>query len=293
MKRIIACISMILILSVLFGSAIFAGTLNITDITPSDGETGKHPQNMAVKVSFDQNMIDEAIIASNKAFFSIKNASGVSQQFEIIYSADKYPGQLWLVLEQPLESNTEYKVEVLPGVRSAKGDVLEKGLATTFRTRNTDTDAKVSLGLMAAMMIFMFSATSKAAKKTAEKDSFESSGKIKEENLNPYKLAKIKGISLEEATAYVEKEKTKIAKKEQKLEEERKRIEAERAAEIAAIEEELLAAERADGKYHVSRPHSILDAGGKIPKSVVKKNKQRREAAKAEEKSRAKSKKKK
>lgn len=289
MKRIITFISMILILSALFASAAFAGALNVTDITPRDGEGGKHPQNMAVKVTFDQDMISEAAIEANKAYFRITDSNGVDQPFEIIYSADKYPKQLWLVLEQSLESNIEYTVKILPGIKSAEGGVLEEGMTTTFHTRNTDTDGKISLGLMVAMMVFMFGATSKAARKATEKESFEASGKIKEENLNPYKLAKIKGISLEEATAYVEKEKAKIAKRERKLEEERQRLEEERAAEIAAIEEELRAAEREAGTYRVSAPRSIKEAGGRIPRSVVKKNKAKREAAKAAERAAGKS----
>lgn len=284
MKRITALISLILILTVFSSTVVFASGLTVTDITPKDGETGKQPQNMAVKVTFSQDMMDETAIAANKAFFRIKNAQGVDQAFEIMYSAEKYPDQLWLVLEQTLESDSEYSVEILPGVISAKGDTLNEGMTTTFKIRNTATDAKVSMGLMAVMMIFMFSATSKAAKKTAEKESFETSGKIKEENLNPYKISKIKGISLEEATAYVEKEKAKIAKREQKLEEERRRIEAEKAAEMEAIEAELQAAEHSEGKFRVAGPHSVKDAGGRVPRAIVKKNKARREAEKAAEK---------
>lgn len=287
MKRITALISMILILAVYTGSAVFASGLTVTDITPKDGETGKQPQNMAVKVTFSQEMMDEKAIDSNKAFFKIRDAQGTDQPFEIMYSAEKYPDQLWLVLEQTLESDSEYTVEILPGVLSAEGGTLDRGMTTTFKTRNTATDAKVSLGLMAVMMVFMFSATSKAAKKSAEKESFETSGKIKEENLNPYKIAKVKGISLEEATAYVEKEKAKIAKKQRKLEEERLRLEEEKAAELAAIEAELQAAERAEGRFRVTGPRSVKEAGGKIPRSIVKKNKARREAAKAAEKAKS------
>ncbi|MDD2295101.1 MAG: hypothetical protein PHW61_04155, partial [Eubacteriales bacterium] len=102
MKRITALISLILILTVFTGTTIFASGLVVTDITPKDGETGKQPQNMAVKVTFSQDMMDETAIAANKHFFKIKDAQGVDQPFEIMYSADKYPNQLWLVLEQTL-----------------------------------------------------------------------------------------------------------------------------------------------------------------------------------------------
>ena len=293
MKRITALLSLILILAAVMSPMAFASGLEVTNVTPADGETGKQPQNMAVKVTFSEDMMDEGAISRNKSKFKITDEKGVQQPFEIIYSKEKYPNELWLVLESTLESDAEYKVEIMPGIVSALGNSLDSGINTTYKTRNTSTDSKVSLGLMVVMMAFMFIATSKATKKAVEKDNFEASGKIKEENLNPYKIAKIKGISLEDATAYVEKEKAKIAKREQKLEEERIRKEAEKAAEIAAIEEELSAAEQKSGNYKVSAPKSIKAIGGRVPKSVIKKNREKREAAKAAGKAKAKNKKKK
>ncbi|NCB42751.1 MAG: hypothetical protein EOM59_09040 [Clostridia bacterium] len=284
MKRITALLGIILVLAIAMSPMAFASGLEIEKITPADGETGKQPQNMAVKVTFSENMMDEKAILKNKSKFKITDDEGVVQPFEIMYSAEKFPNELWLVLETTLESDTEYQVEIIPGILSATGSTLDTPMNTTFKTRNTATDAKVSLGLMGVMMLFMFSATSKSAKKAAEKSSFEESGKIKEENLNPYKLAKIKGISLEEATTYVEKEKAKIAKRQQKLEEEKRKMEAERAAEQLAIEEELKAAEGSLENYKVAKPASVKAAGGKIPKSVIKKNRERREAAKMAEK---------
>ena len=57
MKRITAIITLILLLTVFASSAVFASGLTVTDITPKDGETGKQPQNMAVKVTFSQDMM--------------------------------------------------------------------------------------------------------------------------------------------------------------------------------------------------------------------------------------------
>lgn len=295
MKRITALLGIILILAIMMTPMTFASGLEIMKITPADGESGKQPQNMAVKITFSESMMDEAAILRNKSKFKITDEEGAVQPFEVMYSEIKFPNELWLVLEKTLESDTEYKVEIMPGIVSAEGNSLDTPMNTTFKTRNTATDAKISLGLMAVMMVFMFSATSKSAKKAAEKNSFEESGKIKEENLNPYKIAKLKGISLEDATTYVEKEKAKIAKKEQKLEQEKKKLEAERAAELIAIEKELEAAERSSGNYKVAKPASIKTAGAKIPRSVIKKNQDRREAQKAAEKAKinAKNKKKK
>lgn len=293
MKRIVAVLSLILILAAVMSPMAFASGLEITNITPADGETGKQPQNMAVKITFSENMMDDIAISKNASKFKITDLKGVQQPFEVIYSKEKYPNELWLVLKGNLESDAEYKFEIMPGIVSAEGNTLDSGMSTTFKTRNTATDAKVSFGLMIVMMVFMFAATAKSTKKAAEKDSFEASGKIKEENLNPYKIAKIKGISLEDATAYVEKERAKIAKKEQKLEEERLKREAEKAAELAIIEAELDAAESSSDNYKVSGPKSIKTVGGRVPRSVIKKSKEKREAAKAAEKDKNKNKRKK
>ena len=64
-------------------------------------------------------------------------------------------------------------------------------------------------------------------------------------------------------------------------EETRKREEAKRA-EMAAIEAELDAQEAAArhaANYQVKGPRSIKAAGGTVPRSVIKKNKAKREAA--------------
>ena len=66
-------------------------------------------------------------------------------------------------------------------------------------------------------------------------------------------------------------------------------VEAEVAAAQRRLEEEYEAARHANN-YQVKGPRSIKDAGVAVPRSVVKKNKAKREAAKAAEKARAKKK---
>ena len=69
MKRITALLGLILILAIMMSPMTFASGLEITKITPADGETGKQPQNMAVKITFSENMMDEAAILKNKSKF--------------------------------------------------------------------------------------------------------------------------------------------------------------------------------------------------------------------------------
>ena len=56
MKRTGIVLTLILILAMLFAPLCYAGGLSVVKVTPSDGEKGKQPQNMAVKVTFSENI---------------------------------------------------------------------------------------------------------------------------------------------------------------------------------------------------------------------------------------------
>ncbi|MCQ2561229.1 MAG: Ig-like domain-containing protein [Clostridia bacterium] len=292
MKRKISVLCIALAILLMSFSTAFASGLEIVKTSPEDGSSGFQPKNMAVKFTFSENMMDEAAIAANKDKFTIKDPEGAAQPFDLVYNAEKYPNELWLVLENELGSNTEYTVTVLPGVKSASGSTLSEGMDFMFKTRNLSTDGKISMGLMMVMMFVMFGATSKAAKKAQEEADPKAAIKTAETaaNLNPYKIAKERNISLDEAKAIVAKEKEKLDKKKAKEEETRIRKEEKRAAQIKAIEEELEedssyldAVLREEGIYRVAGPKSVKAAGGRIPRSVRQKKEARRkaEAAKA------------
>jgi len=269
------------------GSLAFASGLTVEGITPADGSKGYQPQNMAIKVRFNETMTDSAANASK---FSVTDPEGKTIPFELVYSEKKYPDELWLVLSEDLTSNTEYTVNIASGVVSASGATLDNGQTTTFRTRNTTIDNYISMGFMVVFMVFMFWSTSKAAKKAAEKADPIAAERAAIAQMNPYKMAKERNISVEEAQAIINKEKEKFAKKQAKAEEEARKREEAKRAEMAAIEAELDAQEEAArhaANYHVKGPRSVKEAGGTIPRSVVKKNKAKREAAEKAERAKA------
>ena len=300
MKRTAFVLSLILIVSALFAPLAFAdgepsltaaGGLQIVSTTPRDGETGKQPQNMAVKFKFSENMMDESAIAANKQYFSVTDATGSAIGFDIVYNADKYPDELWLILEDTLESNSEYTCTAKAGVASASGNTLASDYTFTFKTRNTKVDNTVSTILMFAMMGFMMFTTVRSAKKMAEEQAAKAKGLPADEdkNLNPYKLAKEKNISVEKANAIVEKEKAKQAKKLAKHEADKAKYAADYDEQVKKFEAEIRAemeAERRANNYHVKKPASLKAAGGTVPKSVLRANKKKREA-KAKEAARA------
>ena len=260
----------------------FAAGLEITNISPKNGETGKQVQNMAIKLTFSENMMDANAIEANASLISIKDGEGNEVPFEIAYSEEKYPDQLWLIIRETLTANTEYTVEILPGVASASGSTLGQTVTSTFKTRNTSADGYINMGLMFAMLAVMFLSTRQAMKKADEQGAGGKAPAAVYEEMNPYKLAKEKGITVDEARKIIDSRREKQAKNAAKAEASRSKQDEAMAAEIAAqqkrLEEEYEAARRASN-YHVKSSGSVVSRGLECPKAIVRMNRKKREAA--------------
>ncbi len=301
-KRLPALLAAVLII-LASAANVFAAGLEIVDISPADGSKGYQPANMAVKIRFNEDMMSESAIAANQGKFSITDPAGTSLAYDIVYNAAKYPDELWLVLQNDLEADTEYTVTIQPGIVSSSGSTLAEGMTTTFNTRNTRNDGFISMGLMVVLMVVMFGMTARAARKAQEKEDPKAAEKALADSLNPYKLAKQKGISVEEAQALVAKEREKLEKQKAKAEAERIRREELKAEERKKMEEELeffgkddaaMKRElRSEGIYLVKGPKSIREAGGRIPRSVRQRNEAKRRKAAEKAKNATKNKKKK
>ena len=161
MKRTAAILSIILILAMVLCPMAYAAGLEITKVVPNDGEKGKQPQNMAVKVTFNEKMDDRE---SNAAYFSVKASDGTEIPFQAVHS-DKYPNELWVVLDETLASDTEYSFTAKAGLQSASGNTLGTDFTSSFKTRNVKTDSLISMLMMFGMMGFMFFASSKAERR--------------------------------------------------------------------------------------------------------------------------------
>ena len=289
MRKRFPALLMAVLIVLASASLAFASGLEIVDISPADGSKGYQPANMAVKIHFSEDMMDEDAIAANAGKFAITDAEGTEQPYDIVYNAEKYPDELWLVLQGDLVADSEYTVTIEPGVVSSSGSTLADGMTTTFYTRNTRTDGLISMGLMVVLMVAMFGMTARAARKQQEEEDPRAAEKAIEDSLNPYKIAKQKGISVEEAQAIVAKEKDKLEKKKVKAEADRIKREEMKAEERRKMEEELeffgtddseLKKElREEGIYLVKAPKSIKEAGGRIPRSVRQHNEAKRKKA--------------
>ena len=280
MKRKFAIAALVLTLVMLFAQVAYADSLSIVKTVPDDGETGKQPANLAVKIVFSEDMSEPANDKLNASCVSIKDADGKSQELELDHH-EKYPNELWFILKSDLVTNTEYKVTVNSGIKSTAGNTLASASSFTFKTRNTKTDNSISIGLSLGMMAIMLFATTKSVKKAAEQQAGtkKSAGTEKLEQTNPYRLAKEQGISIDEAKAIIAKEQGKLNKKNASVSKAREKYEKEQAAREAEIERRLKEIHDAS-VYKVKGPGSLKAHGKALPKSVVKKLEAQKKAKK-------------
>ena len=284
-------ITIICILALVFAATttVFAGGLEITKITPKDGSKNSQPVNAAIKVTFNDTMYGVEP-KQNQGKFKITDPEGKEQAFTLV-TTEKYPDQLWLVLDGALEIKTEYTLTASADILSANGNRTTQEVVSKFATRNTGTDSIISTGMMMVMIAVMVIMTSRATKKAQEEAQVLTVAQA--EKLNPYKIAKQKKISLEEAEKYIAKEKEKARKAEERILEERRKKEAILAEERAKIEAEVDAEERRNGWFKVGSRRGHVARGIAVPYSIKKQLAAKRKAAAELAKKRAKNKKKK
>ena len=288
MKRILAILSLVLVIAMMAAPLAFAGGLEVTSISPKNGKTGLQITNLAIKVKFNQEVSNPDNDKTNETKLQIVDSEGKPIDVKyIVAHSDKHTDELWYIVDGTIASNSEYTVKLAPGVVANNGDTLAEGFTSSFKTRNTKTDSTISMLLMVAMMAVMFIATGRAAKKAAADADPKVIEKKREEAFNPYKIAKEKNISLDEAKAYVAKEKEKIRKEQEKIEAEIAKKEAARQAEIDALEkqiEEEMANQRKEYIFRVKEKASITKSGREVPKAVIKLKKKRVDQKIAKEK---------
>ncbi len=283
MKRKAALTAIFLIAAMLMAQCAFAATggLQVVDTVPSDKEEGKQITNMAVKIIFSEDVSSTANDAVNSTCIIIKDADNKVQPFKLVHHP-KSPNELWCILEGDLVTNSEYTVTVTSGIRSTSGKTLETPYTFTFKTRNTKIDNTISIVLTVGMMALMMVATTRAQSKQQDEKTAKGKGASaleKQSQTDPYRLAKERGISVDEAKAIIAKEKGKLDKKNASSIKAREKYEAEKAAREAEIEKRLKEIHDAS-VYKVKTRGSLKAHGGTVPKAVSKKQAAKRKSKK-------------
>lgn len=215
MKRIgaILCLSLLLaLMTTSFSFATGAG-LEITDTYPRDGGKGMQLVNTGVKLYFNQPMKSSNAIKEDEDCFKFTDEKGNVQPIKVVY-IKKDPNQVLVLINKQLAQKATYKLTISKDLVAKSGDTLGKEQTISFTTRDTSVDTKVNMGMMAVMMVGMVWFTSRSAKSHVKKELIAEG---KEDIVNPYKVAKETGKSVEEIVAKDLKEKEKHKKKRDKL----------------------------------------------------------------------------
>ncbi len=218
MKRITAIVMAAMLMTILSVSTVFAAAsdgfqLEKGSCSPTDGSK-IDKTNVMVKLYFTDDVSADATQKANKDMFKFTDADGNKVDFEIYYNS-KDPKNVNLLAKNDLEQETEYTVTVSGDLTDDDGDILGADEVMKFTTRKPASSGTYML-LMLAMMVVMVVMTIRDQTKNSTAD--EVKAKAQSMQTNPYRLAKEKGISVEEAQKLINEEKAKIAKKAEKAE---------------------------------------------------------------------------
>ncbi len=207
-KRILAIFSALAVLFVLNTNMAFAGSLKLLDSYPKDGGKGMQVENAGVKLYFNENMSSKKAKSANADCFKFVDAKGKEIPTKAFYSPKEEGVVLVLVDGTTLKSDSAYKLVVSGSIISSAGNKLSSGKDiqidfTTVDTRSAVRVNMVMMGIMMAGMIFMSSRANKI-KETKHKEE-----QILEEKVNPYKLAKERGVPVEKVVEELERKKEK------------------------------------------------------------------------------------
>ena len=196
MKKICSILSLVLIMVMISAPAVFAAGLNIVDTYPKDGGTGFEPVNMMVKLTFSDNVGEEKLQATNTRAFAVKDQSGKVVPMKVLYTPEDNT-RISLLMSENLSPNTEYKVTIDEKLLvSSTGKTLSQPEIISFKTRDVAKDSQISTVMMFAMVGAMVAYTSWDTRRKAKKEAVARGDKV-----NPYKVAKEKGVSVDKVVA--------------------------------------------------------------------------------------------
>lgn len=190
-----------------------AKELKLTQSYPEDKDNHLQLENTGIKLFFDGNVIDKSVWNNNKTKFSLKTKKGKTVPVRAYASKKSGTNYILLVTDSgnQLKSNSEYVFTIKEGITSTDGKVMPSNITLNYKTVDMEGNTRINMGLMAVMVVGMIVMTTISTRRQARKESNQ-----KEEKVNPYKIAKETGKSVEEVMAQIEKDRARKAKKAQK-----------------------------------------------------------------------------
>jgi len=218
----IVCVAALAVIALTLAFAVPAvaaeGNLVFVSSTPSDGGTNVPIENVGVKLFFDGNVTHESVWPANSKAFTLTDPEGV--KVEVTAYPGQRPGEegYILVLANPvplkegqpgqLQQSAVYTLTVSGDLAAVNGARLGENIIISFETMDMAANARLSMVVMVVMMVgaivLMFVTNWRKMKAEAEAAALAKA--------NPYRLAKDKNISVDEAKELIEKAKEKNQK---------------------------------------------------------------------------------
>lgn len=229
MKKVKRITSLVVLIFVLSMSFAFAGDFTFEGAYPSDGQTGVALENFGVKLTFSSEFSEEILKDSNDNCFKLVgpykgkdiDEENYSFPLKVLYA----DGNEILVLIDKAEDGSivilqgasEYTLTISGSLKDNNGKELGQDQTVHFTTLNQQRNNMVNTFMMFGMFGVIILVTMRSQKKATEKEKTKNKGK-KEENVNPYKVAKKTGKSVEQVVQETDKKKAKKEAKEKKNE---------------------------------------------------------------------------
>jgi len=251
MKKAGIILSLTLIMILMSFSFCFASGLELLDSYPKDGSNDARPENFLVKLYFNEDMSSDAVQNENANAFTFSTSKGKELPTKILYDSKK-PKEIWVLVNKTLASNTSYELHISGDLQDAAGSTLGADKTIKLKTRNINTDNNVNMGLMGVMMVGMIGYTSFSAKRQLKKQEEEEAAKP-DSKVNPYKVAKETGKTVEDVVAKTNKEKEKAREKAEKKNRNRHQVGGKASVEDSKSDD--------TGNKRVTAPKPISAAG--------------------------------
>ena len=226
-RRPVAAILLAALLVLVAGStAVFAApsdAFHLVKTIPADGYKRVQAQNVMVKLYFSGD-VDKAKSQNTEDRFTFTDDNGKNVKFKVYYDQSQ-KNMIALLAEKDLTIDKEYTITVDSALVDNDGEELGEAQQITFMTKTSGGGLVYALLMVAMVVVMVFFTIRDQRKKTMEEEVAEGKPtQIKQKN--PYKLAKEKGITVEEAARQINKEKAKEQKKiDKKLQKQKRREE--------------------------------------------------------------------
>jgi hypothetical protein len=196
------------------------GSLQLLSSSPDRDATDLQSQTVGIKLYFNGDVTDPSVREANEKSmkFTYKSGSKVKDLPIKTYAAPAKYGKDYILAfvntetlnNNMLENNKEYHLVISGDFRSVDGKTLGSDLTLDFKTADQSGSTQIYMLLMVGMIGAMIAMTIFQNKR---KESAAAEVAAKAGRVNPYKLAKEKKISVNEAMELIERDRQKRLKR--------------------------------------------------------------------------------